>query len=62
MSFLFLYDKLSRKPKLFKSFTVLTIEEFDNVYSKIKKYEKHEIQHIKKVLEKEGSVQADISI
>jgi hypothetical protein len=28
------YDKLSRKPMLFKSFTGLTVKEFDDIYDK----------------------------
>ena len=40
------YDRLSVKPLLFKSFTGLTVKEFDNIYNKeiIKRYEKHEIK------------------
>jgi hypothetical protein len=46
---LFSYDRLSKKPLLFRSFTGLTIEEFDNMYSKIeRKYEKHEVQRLSK--------------
>ena len=42
------YDRLSRKPLLFKSFTVLTVQEFDNIYSKkiAKKYDKYELQRL----------------
>jgi hypothetical protein len=42
------YDRLSKKPLLFKSFTGLTVQEFDNVYSKkiVKRYDKHEIQRL----------------
>jgi hypothetical protein len=38
---LFSYDILSKKPLLFKSFTGLTVKEFDNIYDKeiIKRYE-----------------------
>jgi hypothetical protein len=37
---LFSYDRLSKKPLLFKSFTGLTVKEFDNIYDKeiIKRY------------------------
>jgi Helix-turn-helix of DDE superfamily endonuclease len=43
------YERLSKKPLLFKSFTGLTVEEFDNIYSKIeRKYEKHEVQRLSK--------------
>ena len=40
------YDRLSKKPLLFKSFTGLTVQEFENMYDKeiTKRYEKHEIQ------------------
>ncbi len=39
---------LSRKPLLlFKSFTGLTLSEFNNIYEKItKRYDKHEIQRL----------------
>ncbi len=41
------YDKLSKKPLLFKSFIGLTIKQFDDVYQEInKKYEKHEIKRL----------------
>ena len=38
------YDRLSRKPLLFKSFTGLTVKEFDDIYDKeiAKRYGKHE--------------------
>ncbi len=43
------YDRLSKKPLLFKSFTGLTIKEFDEIYDKItKRYVKHEIQRLSK--------------
>jgi hypothetical protein len=47
---MFSYERLSRKPLLFKSFTVLTVQEFDDIYNiKIaKKYDKHEIQRLSK--------------
>jgi len=47
---LFSYDKLSKKPLLFKSFTGLTIQEFDDIYNKeiIKRYDKYEIQRLSK--------------
>ncbi len=39
------YDRLSRKPSLFKSFTRLPVQQFDNVYREIEsKYPKHEIK------------------
>ncbi len=41
------YDKLSKKPLLFKSFIGLTVKQFDDVYHEInKKYEKHEIKRL----------------
>jgi hypothetical protein len=42
------YEKLSRKPLLFKSFTGLTVQEFDDIYDKAitKKYAKHELQRL----------------
>ena len=44
------YDRLSKKPLLFKSFTGLTIKEFDEIYNKeiTKRYVKHEIQRLSK--------------
>ena len=44
------YDRLSKKPLLFKSFTGLTVQEFDNIYDKeiTKRYVKHEIQRLSK--------------
>ena len=43
--FLLLCERLSTKPKLFKSFTGLTVQEFDDIYKKeiAKRYKKHEI-------------------
>ena len=40
------YDRLSKKPILFKSFTGLTVQEFDDIYNKeiTKRYNKYEIQ------------------
>ena len=44
------YERLSRKPLLFKSFTGLTVKEFDDIYNKeiIKRYDKHEIKRLSK--------------
>jgi len=44
------YDRLSRKPLLFKSFTGLTVQQFDGIYDKeiTKRYAKHEIQRLSK--------------
>ena len=53
------YDRLSKKPLLFKSFTGLTVQEFDDIYNKkiAKRYDKYEIQAFiinkEKILEKE---------
>ena len=59
MFFLLLsYDTLSKKPLLFKSFTGLTVQEFDNIYNKqiTKKYTKYEIKRLsqRKRIEKEN--------
>ena len=45
---LFSYDRLSRKPMFFKSFTGLTVQEFDDIYDKeiAKRYDKYEIQRL----------------
>jgi hypothetical protein len=42
------YDRLSRKPTLFKSFTGLTVQEFDDIYNKeiAKRYDKYELQRL----------------
>ena len=42
---MFSYERLSRKPLLFKSFTGLTIQEFDDIFDKeiTKRYGKHEM-------------------
>src|SRR3954453_7094503 len=47
---MFSYDRLSRKPLLFKSFTGLTVQEFDDIYDKeiAKRYDKYEIQRLSK--------------
>jgi hypothetical protein len=44
------YDRLSKKPLLFKSFTGLTVKQFDEIYDKgiTKRYDKHEIQSLSK--------------
>lgn len=48
------YDKLSKKPLLFKSFTGLTVKEFDDIYDKeiLKRYDKHEMQRLSKMKNK----------
>jgi len=42
------YDKLSKKPLLFKSFTGLTVQEFGDIYNKkiAKAYDKYELQRL----------------
>ncbi len=42
------YDRLSKKPLLFKSFTGLTLQEFDNIYNKevTKRYHDYEIKRL----------------
>jgi hypothetical protein len=42
------YERLSKKPILFNSFTGLTVSEFDDIYDKeiITRYEKHEIKRL----------------
>ncbi len=44
------HERLSKKPLLFKSFTGLTVQEFDDIYNKeiAKRYTKHEIQRLSK--------------
>jgi hypothetical protein len=44
------YKRLFKKPLLFRSFTGLTLQEFDNIYKKeiAKRYERHEIQRLSK--------------
>jgi len=47
---MFSYERLSRKQLLFKSFTGLTVQEFDDIYDKeiAKRYDKYEIQRLSK--------------
>ena len=44
------YDRLSKKPLLFKSFTGLTVKESDDVYKKemAKRHDRHEIRRLSK--------------
>ena len=44
------YDRLSRKPLLFKSFTGLTVKEFDDIYDNgiSKRHGRHEIRRLSK--------------
>jgi hypothetical protein len=54
------YERLSRKPILFKSFSAgLTVQEFDEIYEEIaKRYDKHEIQRLSKRKNRERSIGA----
>ncbi len=53
------YKRLSRKPLLFKSFTGLTVKEFDEIYEEIaKRYDKYEIQRLSKRKNRERSIRA----
>ena len=54
------YDRLSTKPLLFKSFTGLTVEEFDDIYDNgiSKRYGKHEIKQLFKRMDRERSMGA----
>jgi DDE superfamily endonuclease len=54
------YDNLSRKPLLFKSFTGLSVQEFDDIYSKqiTKKYTKQEIKRLSKGKERKRNIGA----
>ena len=47
---MFSYERLSKKPLLFKSFTGLTVQQFDDIYEKeiAKRYDKYEIQRLSK--------------
>jgi hypothetical protein len=41
------YDKLSRKPLLFKSFTGLSVQQFDEIFKEIEaRYDKYEINRL----------------
>jgi hypothetical protein len=42
------YDRLSKKTLLFKSFTGLTVQEFDDIYNQkiAKRYDKYELQRL----------------
>jgi hypothetical protein len=44
------YERLSKKPLLFKSFTGLTVQEFDDIYDKeiAKRYDKYELKRLSK--------------
>ena len=51
------YDRLSKKPLLFKSFTGLTVVEFNDIYDKeiTKRYGKHENKCLSKRKDREGA-------
>src|SRR4051794_31263115 len=57
------YDRLSRKPILFKSFTGLTVQEFDNIYDKeiTKRYHDYELQRLSKRKNRTRSIGAERS-
>ncbi len=52
------YERLSKKPLLFKSFTGLTPQEFNNIYDKeiAKRYHKHEIKRLSKRKDREREI------
>ena len=54
------YDRLSRKPLLFKSFTGLTVREFDDIYDMemAKRHGRHEIRRLSKRKDRERSIGA----
>jgi hypothetical protein len=54
------YDRLSRKPIIFKSFTSLTVKEFDDIYDKeiSKRHGKHEVLRLSKRKDRERSIGA----
>ena len=54
------YERLSKKPLLFKSFTGLTVQEFDDIFDKeiTKRYAKHEIQRLSKRKDREREIGA----
>ena len=54
------YDRLSKKPLLFKSFTGLSVQQFDNIYGKetTKRYSNYEIQRLSKRKNRSRSIGA----
>lgn len=54
------YDRLSKKPVLFKSFTGLTVQQFDDIFDKeiMKRYDKYEIQRLSKRRDRKRSIGA----
>jgi hypothetical protein len=55
---LLFYDKLSRKPLLFKSFTGLSVQQFDDIYNKEMEleYPKHEMKRLSYRKDRERSI------
>jgi hypothetical protein len=54
------YERLSKKPLLFKSFTGLTVQEFDDIYKKeiTKRYCKHELKRLSKQKNRKRDIDA----
>jgi hypothetical protein len=54
------YERLSGKPLLFKSFTGLTVQEFDEIYDEeiTKRYDKYEIQRLSKRKDRQRDIGA----
>src|SRR4051794_10932420 len=54
------YDRLSRKPILFKSFTGLSVQEFDDIYNNeiTKRYHDYELKRLSKRKNRERSIGA----
>ena len=52
------YNRLSKKPLLFKSFTGLTLQEFDDIYDKkiTKRYHDYEIKRLSKRKNRKRSI------
>ena len=59
-SYLLSYYRLSTKPFLFKSFTGLTVREFDDIYDNgiVKRHGRHEIRRLSKRKDMERSIGA----
>jgi hypothetical protein len=57
---LFSYDRLSKKPLLFKSFTGITVQEFNDIYDKeiTKRYNTHENKRLSKRKNRERAMGA----
>ncbi|MDR4492333.1 MAG: hypothetical protein R2685_15775 [Candidatus Nitrosocosmicus sp.] len=58
------YEKLSRKPSLFKSYTGLSVQQFDDIFKEIEsRYDKYEIKRLlfsrKERKRRERAVKAD---